>query len=170
MNTIVALKLIVLTMFTSLIGVSGIQIPAMPDCDKIRHGNDVVCTACNIYHEARSETFRGEIAVANVTRNRVDSDRFPDKFCQVVWQRKQFSWTKDGKSDRVRNPDAWQEAYLIAFITVNGYKQGKSYFEDDTHGSLWYHADYVRPIWSHKIKPAAIIGKHEFYTSIALHK
>ena len=38
----------------------------------------IECLATNIYHEARSESTIGKIAVAWVTVNRVNTERYPD--------------------------------------------------------------------------------------------
>lgn len=165
MGPMEALKLIIIA--GSLNQPVDVDIPTNVDCDKIRTESETVCTACNIYHEARGESFEGRIAVANVTRNRVDSDRFPDDFCEVVWERKQFSWTKDGRSDKIYDSQSWEEAYLIAYITVNDYRNGIIHLEDKTSGSLWYHADYVNPKWAKDQKPAIEIGDHKFYTQVA---
>lgn len=166
MGPLEALKLIIIA--GSLNQPVPIDIPLNVDCDKIRTESETVCTACNIYHEARGESFEGRIAVANVTRNRVDSDRFPDDFCEVVWERKQFSWTKDGKSDKIRNSKSWEEAYLIAYITVKDYREGVMHLKDQTGGSLWYHADYVNPKWARDQKPEVEIDNHKFYTHVAM--
>ena len=165
MEPIATLKGIILSLFLS--PGQAIPVPSMPDCDKVRSSDEVVCTACNIYHEARGETHDGKIAVANVTRNRVDSDRFPDNFCKVVWQRRQFSWTKDGRSDKVRDSKAWEESYLISVIVVKSYRRGFMYFNDMTHGSIFYHADWSNPVWRTNQTPAAVIGRHIFYKNAA---
>ena len=39
---------------------------------------EVSCLAMNMYHEARNQSFAGQLAVANVTMNRVNDERFPD--------------------------------------------------------------------------------------------
>ena len=86
----------------------------------------MICLAENIYFEARAEGVEGKAAVANVTRNRVHSQDFPNSYCDVVYQgpvreswktkqhadlpdseriyyprkhRCQFSWYCDGKRD-----------------------------------------------------------------------
>jgi len=95
------------------------------DSSKVKHKfrSDVICLAENIYFEARAESYSGKAAVGNVTRNRVESDSFPDSYCAVVqqgpvresWKTKQdpnlkavwypikhkchFSWYCDGKKD-----------------------------------------------------------------------
>jgi len=71
---------------------------------------EMICLAENIYFEARAESVEGKAAVANVTRNRVESDRFPNTYCEVVYQGPvRESWkTKQDKSlaqkDRVYYP------------------------------------------------------------------
>lgn len=44
-----------------------------------------------IYHEARGESRKGQIAVAHVVLNRVADPRYPNSVAGVVWQRHQFS-------------------------------------------------------------------------------
>ena len=141
------------------------QIPQMPNCDEIRY-DETICSACNVYHEARGETHAGKIAVASVTHNRVEHSKFPDTFCRVVWQRRQYSWTKDGRSDRVRDAEQWEEAYLISLIMVKSHLNDEPLFTDITKGSLWYHADYVQPYWSVGITPEITLGRHRFYREI----
>ena len=93
-----------------------LDIPLVPE--KAIDINEMHCLATNIYHEARGESNEGKFAVGNVTMNRVDSNRFPDSICEVVYQaeyrvnwkgdqvprrhRCQFSWYCDGKSDDIR--------------------------------------------------------------------
>jgi spore germination cell wall hydrolase CwlJ-like protein len=50
---------------------------------------EIRCLAKNIYFEARNEPTLGQIAVAFVTLNRVDSNQFPDTICTVVEQKTQ---------------------------------------------------------------------------------
>jgi len=47
---------------------------------------EMMCLAENIYFEARAEGIEGKAAVANVTRNRVVSAKFPNSYCGVVYQ------------------------------------------------------------------------------------
>ena len=46
--------------------------------------------------------------------NRVRSPAYPDTVCGVVWQKDQFSFTDDGKSDRMTDLDAIGKAVDIA--------------------------------------------------------
>jgi N-acetylmuramoyl-L-alanine amidase len=115
------------------------------------------CLALNVYHEARSESDEGKFAVAQVTLNRVRSPRYPDSICKVVWQRRQFSWTRDGRPDRPYNPEAWKQALWVAIITYDF--NPLSMVGRATH----YHAVYVRPSWAAAHTRVRRIGKHIFY-------
>jgi len=71
---------------------------------------EMICLAENIYFEARAEGVEGKAAVANVTRNRVESKDFPNTFCDVVYEgpvRESWKTKKDPKlapEDRVYYP------------------------------------------------------------------
>ena len=60
------------------------------------------CLTEALYFEARGESLEGQIAVAEVILNRVDSPLYPRTVCGVVKQRGgggcQFSYTCDGRS------------------------------------------------------------------------
>ena len=116
------------------------------------------CLADNIYHEARGETVMGQIAVAQVTMNRVSHDYFPDSVCDVVWQPNQFSWTHDGKSDIPRDPEAYKVAESIAETVYY-------HIEDDpTDSALFYHATDIKGGWFRdSLEYETTIGNHRFY-------
>jgi spore germination cell wall hydrolase CwlJ-like protein len=121
------------------------------------------CLALNIYHEARSESEVGQLAVAAVTLNRLHSEDFPDSICDVVKQggeqrhRCQFSWWCDGKSDRPTETAAWKRARRVARWSLLGLT------DDPTDGALYYHARYVKPGWARGFDRTARIGSHVFY-------
>ena len=62
---------------------------------------ELYCLANNIYFESRNQPKLGQIAVGQVTMNRVNSPKFPNTVCGVVKQggekrnRCQFSWYCD---------------------------------------------------------------------------
>lgn len=130
----------------------------------------IVCLAMNVYHEARGEPLDGQLAVAQVTMNRVESERFPDSVCDVVYQghrdargnmirnKCQFSWYCDGRDDRPYNKDEWDASMDVAtaVLTPGG-------AEDLVGGAMWYHADYVDPYWAPTMTKTAKIGVHIFY-------
>lgn len=124
---------------------------------------EIQCLALNVYFEAASEPYEGMLAVAVVTRNRVNSNAFPKTYCGVVYQRNakgcQFSWTCDGLPDRIRSQTAFNKAVQVA----------EEVFLDDKKSSIIngnvmnYHANYVDPKWSKDRPLVATIGNHLFY-------
>ena len=127
---------------------------------------EIKCLALNIYFEARGEPQHGQFAVAAVTMNRVKSFRFPNSVCGVVWQRRQFSWTHDGKSDRPRDKAAWVQAKSLANLVYSKYlsfQEKNNGAWDITNGALHYYSVTIpQPYWA-KQKVASIpIGRHMF--------
>ena len=121
------------------------------------------CLALAIYFEARGEPFEGQMAVAQVVRNRVRDPRYPSSICAVVFQnanrrhRCQFSFACDGKSDRARDRVAWDRAVRIARLINTGPMR------DLTVAATHYHADYVAPDWAGHLSQTVKIGRHLFY-------
>lgn len=125
------------------------------------------CLATGLYFEARGETYEGQLAVAEVVLNRVQSKYYPNSICGVVYQGAnrssgcQFSFACDGVSDIPRNKKAWSRAYAAATKVLNGYSRATL-----VGGATYYHADYVRPRWAREMTPVAKIGKHIFYEHV----
>ena len=124
---------------------------------------ELYCLAKNIYFESRNQPKIGKIAVAQVTLNRVKSDKFPNTVCEVVYQggerrnRCQFSWYCDVKKDEPTNGPAWDDSVYLALLV---YGDG---FLDVTEGALWYHATYVSPSWAEHYQKTVRINNHIFY-------
>ena len=128
---------------------------------------DVEWLAMNIYHEARNEPVTGQLAVAHVTINRVESNHYPNSIEKVVTQQWkgicQFSWFCDGKSDVPKNKEVYAEIYKLAENILLRYNRNDAF--DITNGSTHYHAVYVQPRWAKakKMTKVAQIGLHIFY-------
>jgi N-acetylmuramoyl-L-alanine amidase len=124
------------------------------------------CLALNIYFEAQGEPPAGQLAVALVTLNRKNSKHFPNSFCGVVWQKRQFSWTHDGKSDRPIKNHAWHLAQDIArfvYFKFSQLPQQARVALDITHGALHYYApDLANPYWAKLKVITREIGGHVF--------
>jgi len=123
------------------------------------------CLAINIYREAGNEPFEGKVAVAQVTMNRVNSNKFPRDVCAVVYQKTrftervicQFSWYCDSKHrNRPVNDELYEESYRVAKMVFL-----EDFRLESIDKALYYHADYVSPNW--KLKRIAKIGTHIFY-------
>ena len=124
---------------------------------KSAHPTDVECLAKNIYHEARGEPLEGQIAVAQVTLNRVQHPQFHNTVCSVVYAPSQFSWTLD-KKKRVRDQKAWQASVNIARAVLTQAVRLPDF------PALYFHTTKVSPRWNRNKKVLAKIGDHIFYS------
>ncbi|WP_410218675.1 cell wall hydrolase [Paracoccus sp. (in: a-proteobacteria)] len=117
---------------------------------------DVDCMAEALYHEARGEGTQGQLAVAEVILNRVDSGRFPSTVCGVINQPSQFSYTIGGAKP-IRNKAAYLRARDIAQNALAGAPRQL------TGGATYFHTPAVRPAWSRRFERTVQIGRHIFY-------
>jgi hypothetical protein len=132
---------------------------AEPQVDPRQHR----CLSEAIYYEARGETQRGQVAVAEVIMNRVRSRHYPNSICAVVYQGSeratgcQFTFTCDGsKADRPRGR-AWDRAQRVATAVMLGYTRPV------THNATHYHTHEVNPVWNSGLVETVNIGSHVFY-------
>ena len=123
----------------------------------------LMCLALNIYFEARSEPIQGQIAIAEVTLNRVASPNYPDNVCEVVLQDNkdscQFSWWCDGKSDQPNEHTSLRTSKALAQLMLEEGEYISVIGEEATH----YHNDEVYPYWADDLYRIRRIGKHIFY-------
>lgn len=122
------------------------------------------CLALTVYWEGKTESYRGQVAIAHVVLNRTRDPRFPKTICGVVKQgghlpllQCQFSWWCDGKSDTPTDAAQWATAQKIARSET---APGAS---DPTGGALYFHNGAVKPDWARLHKRTAAIGDHVFY-------
>ncbi|NBD29801.1 MAG: cell wall hydrolase [Alphaproteobacteria bacterium] len=132
-------------------------LPSRPDLSE-----QELCLAEAIYFEARGESVRGQIAVAEVILNRARSARFPDTVCDVVYQGRhrrnacQFSYACDGAPERFDERDAYDRAQRLAAHLFDEGRAGLA------RGAEFYHAVTVQPSWAEKLHQVARIGEHVF--------
>lgn len=113
--------------------------------------NDIQLMANAVYGESRGEPYTGQVAVAAVILNRVESATFPNTVSGVIFEPRAFTAVADGQIWLTPNEQA-KKAVLDA---INGWDPTGNaiyYFNPDTATSGW--------IWSRpQIKR---IGKHIF--------
>lgn len=131
---------------------------------KLVDAKQLQCLATNIYHEAGSESIKGQAAVARVVMNRINHG-FAKTVCAVVYQKTmiqdklvcQFSWVCEGK-DAPKNSYRYAVAKQVAYdVMVNGLHK-----DVVPKSTLFFHAITVNPLWPYK--QVAIIGNHVFYS------
>lgn len=121
------------------------------------------CLAEAVYYEARSESRSGQLAVADVVKNRVKSKHYPNSICGVVYEGAhrpfacQFSFACDGSMDQAPKGKAWQRSQDIAQVSLTGF------VPDLTKNSTHYHTVQIEPNWAETLEFKATIGFHKFY-------
>ena len=146
------------------LGPRRVAAPAMRDAMPYPSGDAALrCLTEAVYFEARGEPETGQMAVAEVILNRVDSPRYPDDVCAVVNQGTgrihacQFSYTCDGIPEIVTEPGAWARAGRVARALLDGAPRRL------TGAATHYHANYVDPYWAAVYPRTAVVGTHLFY-------
>ncbi|MBL8537819.1 MAG: cell wall hydrolase [Hyphomonadaceae bacterium] len=135
------------------------ETPVEPQIDSRQHN----CLSQAIYYEARGETQRGQVAVAEVIMNRVRSRHYPNSVCGVVYQGShlstgcQFTFTCDGSIHQRPRGRAWDRAQRVATAVMLGYTRPL------TQGATHYHTHAVNPVWNSGLVETVNIGSHVFY-------
>lgn len=152
-SKLLALSIIVLTMSITA------------QANEVSADKQLMCLAQNIYYEAGMESFRGKVAVAQVTINRTEDSKFPKTICGVVHQRTQiagriicqFSWSCNPVGKVKYLSDAWQESLMVAQQVLEANLRMERLNE-----ALYFHAAHVNPHWG--LERVARIGNHVFYS------
>ncbi len=137
---------------------------AFVDLDRMMAATDpVTCLAEAIYFEARSESYEGQEAVAQVVMNRTHMAIYPSTVCGVVfqgWERRtgcQFTFVCDGSLREPSDAFAWERATEIAKHALAGFVYKP--MEYATH----YHATWMTPYWEASMTRIGKIGGHVFF-------
>lgn len=141
-----------------------------PRVQKNLNAEYIRCMATNIYHEAGSEPFMGQVMVARVVMNRIQHG-FARNPCAVIYAQHdvphpddptetrrvcQFSWVCEGKDTPQRN-ETYKQAEDIArrVLTENAWN------DIVPNDVLFFHNTSVSPRWAYE--RVATIGNHIFY-------
>jgi spore germination cell wall hydrolase CwlJ-like protein len=124
---------------------------------------DQICLASTIYLEARSESPRGQMAVAEVALRRRERGRWGTDVCGVVKAPGQFALSRTSRNFVFDTPRAWEEAWEIAgrALDIWSLPRGKRTFVVP-HADHFVAIDSASPAWI-KGPPLATIGAHSFY-------
>ncbi len=105
-----------------------------------------------VYGEARGEPYKGQVAVAAVVLNRMESSKFPNSMSGVIYQSGAFSVVDDGQINL--SPD--ETAIKAARDAMNGW--------DPTNGCLYYYNPAKTTNKWMLSKPVLMkIGNHSFF-------
>jgi N-acetylmuramoyl-L-alanine amidase len=113
--------------------------------------SDLYLLAKCVYAEARGEPYEGQVAVAAVVLNRVESSSFPNTVAGVIYQPWAFTSVTDGQINY--EPDT--TAYNAARDAMNGW--------DPTYGCLFYYNPSIATSsWIYSRQVVTTIGNHVF--------
>ena len=129
------------------------------------HNKEFRCLVNTLYAEARSEPEEGIRAVMSVIYNRKKAKGYPNTFCGVILQHKQFSAfnsdkslaTKPLKPIRELDKEAYRKVSSVAQEAVQG--AFKPVLEEDV---LHYTKTSVRNHWTKRMKVVKIVSSHQF--------
>jgi N-acetylmuramoyl-L-alanine amidase len=122
--------------------------------------DDQSLIARTIYFEARSDGFRGMLAVAFVIRNRLAAGTFGDTVRAVIRSPAQFTvWNRGGRARSGAVP-ADDPHYRMALSAAR--LAGSGAVKDPSRGATHYHERSVRPAWARHMRVVARIGVHVF--------
>jgi len=103
-----------------------------------------------VYSEAGGEPFNGQVAVAAVVLNRVDSPDFPDTIEKVIFAPGAFSTVAGGQYWKLPNA----EAFKAAIQAAKGI--------DPSNGGLYFNSAPAENEWFQTRTKTATIGGHVF--------
>jgi len=113
--------------------------------------NDINLLAQAVYGEARGEPYVGQVAVAAVILNRLESANFPNTLSEIIYEPLAFTAVADGQINLEPDETA-RKAVIDAINGMDPSGNATYYFNPETATSEW--------IWSRpQIKK---IGKHIF--------
>lgn len=116
---------------------------------------ELICLAKTVRHEAGNQSRQGQLAVAQVVMNRVNSPRFPNTICGVVLQRGQFFNVHAYNPSR--DTPQWHSAMEVAIDARNGVSAPV------VGDAVFFHARYVSPAFFRSRPRVAQIEDHIFY-------
>lgn len=126
---------------------------------------NIQCVIEATYFEARGESVLGHRAIVEVIYNRYMLPRYPDTFCEVVKQNKQFSY-RNGKTtsdliykDKAKKEEITRTVYNHLYtITYNNKYRLLDECVVNYDGKA-----FKKPTWASKMNMVAEIGNHQFY-------
>lgn len=116
---------------------------------------ELACMAKIVHHEAANQSREGQLAVAQLVMNRVESGRFASTICGVAHQPGQFFNTD---AYNPRRDARWDMAVAVSREARDGVTP------DVVPGALFYHAAYQSPPRFFRSRPRVMtLGDHIFY-------
>jgi len=128
--------------------------------------SEVQCLTEMLWYEARGESTSGMLAVLQVLKNRKESTKYPDSYCAIVHQPRQFSYRnhlKPGQKLQIRafKPLDKEMHTKVLYLSIRAVLEGFEPVLDPS--ALWYARKEVKKSWMKKMKRVVQIDSHSFY-------
>jgi len=139
------------------------------------------CISEALYFESIGEPLEGQLAVLSVIQNRKNSRKYPDTFCGVIKQNRQFSYRNGKGQGAIKTPYKPSEERIKATIAHWSFQAAVGAFKGTVEDSvMFYHSASMKsyPKWAIQNKFCekcklnqknprlyATIGSHHFYRS-----
>ncbi|MGM9926845.1 MAG: cell wall hydrolase [Bacillus sp. (in: firmicutes)] len=107
-----------------------------------------------VYAEAKGEVYEGQVAVAQVVLNRVDSEKFPDSVSGVINAKNQFSPVSNGSIKKSADAEAKKAVNEAVAMQELG-----------TEATFFYNPNKTNDKWIKSLKVVSKIGNHNFAVS-----
>jgi N-acetylmuramoyl-L-alanine amidase len=127
--------------------------------------SDLDCLTVAVFKEARGESYRGKLAVAEVIVNRKQHPRlFPKTVCGVLTQQGQFSWYHGPRSLQIKPGQLKQPKDRSAYLDAKKAAVEALVGSDVTKGSLYFVTRQAsKQSWLKKMRFRVRIQSHNFY-------
>lgn len=124
---------------------------------------DQTCLAATVYLEARGESMRGQMAVAEVGLHRLDQGRWGKNLCEVLKAPRQFALSITSKNYEIDNLESWTKSWMVASSAHNAWMLPEKLRMRVVPGASHFVANYAEPQSWAIGRPVAVIGPHRFY-------
>lgn len=133
------------------------------------YDKEFLCLKNALWHEARGEPEEGIRAVMSVIYNRKNHKNYPNTFCKVILQDKQFSAFNLDKSLASKRLKPLKELDRVAHTKIS--LIAKEVLQDAFKpvlepNVLWYAHNKVKNSWTRKFSRVIVLGNHSFYKEI----
>lgn len=135
-----------------IVGISDFDEPGFEASDR-------ACAAFAVWTEARGESLRGQVAVAEVILARRASPDFPAGVCEIVAEPDQFHGVRDWRRGDLMPWDADREAWDVALQVVDGVFLGE--MSSGCAGALHFFGGRT-PVWARSMPVLCEIDGHRF--------
>jgi spore germination cell wall hydrolase CwlJ-like protein len=146
--------------------------------------HDIACLARNAYNEAGNQTEEGKLATVLVVLARTQDKRFPNTVCGAIYQKNQFSWTREPELMNKQNPKAIEKimhrldemlagqkieeaiswlSFILGLPEETLYYKRKDWDHDNPQGKYYNKmSEPARKMWR-SLRTVKTIGDHTFY-------